>query len=335
MVRRRCSAGVGVEIVAPPLCHLTSHELTETDALFVCCCLVVSAAAAAEGDADGGPRDPGRPAVGEEPLVVDAHRAPPRPRGGLPPDRAFQQAASGFLHRPPRDVDADDDDDGGDDASPVGGLGLLQAEGHEARQGDGPAAAEPRGEHEHPRRREPDELPGVRRRRRAQLHDADAVGLRQGAGAGAAAAAAAAATAEGGPREAQVLLRPRPEHRELGQEPVLEGAVVVAGGHAGGVGRRRRAAPAVDQRAQRGLHRVHAGRARQETLQVDTCRVDSRARWWHPCSSPSSLNLGFVRDWWCDLVWVSNAFGDLLFFAVLCSTTSGCWLLCLEPVPVF
>jgi hypothetical protein len=47
------------------------------------------------------------------------------------------------------------------------------------------------------------------------------------------------------------------------------------------------------------------------------------------------LNLGFVRDWWCDLVWVSNAFGDLLFFAVLCSTTSGCWLLCLEPVPVF
>ena len=259
--------------------------------MFVCCSVVsVSAAAAAEGDADGGPRDPGGPAVGPEPLVVDAHRAPPRAGGGLPLRRGRQQTPPGSNHRPPRDDDADGDDGGGD-TGPVGGLGLLQATVHEARARQGG------GEHEHPRRREPDELPGVRRR--AQLHDADAVGLRQGAGAGAAPApAAAAAAAEGGPGEAQVLVRAGPEHRELGQEPVLEGAVV-EGGHAGGVGGRRAPpADAVDQRAQRRLHRVHAGRDRQEALQVDTCPSPTVG-----CIlllllllllPPASLGLGFV-----------------------------------------
>lgn len=255
--------------------------------------LSATTTAAAEGDTDGGPRDPGGPAVGPEPLVVDANRAPPR-AWGLPPRGARQQQApSGVHHRPPRDDDDDaNGDDGGDDAGPVGGLGLLQDKVHEARdQGGSPGAAvEPR--REHPRRREPDELPGVRRR--AQLHDAHAVGVRQGAGAGAPAAAAA----EGGPGEAQVLVRAGPEHRELGQEPVLEGrrrrAAVVEGGHAGGV-RGRRAAPvdAVDQRAQRGLHRVHASRARQEALQVDThtCRT-------HRClHSPSSISFRRICAW--------------------------------------
>lgn len=265
-----------------------------------------AATAAAEGDTDGGPRDPSGPAVGAEPLVVDAHRAPPR-AGELPPSGArHQQAPAGARDRPPRD-DANGDD-GGDDAGPVGGLGLLQNKDHEARdQGGSPpgAVVELRGEH--PRRREPDELPGVRRR--AQLHDAHAVGVRQGAGAGAPAAAA-----EGGPGEAQVLVRAGAEHRELGQEPVLEGrrrrAAVVEGGHAGGVGGRR-AAPvdAVDQRAQRGLHRVHAGRDRQEAVQVDIYIhvSDSRLLALHhsSCSSISfrricAWNL-YVRDW---VVWL-------------------------------
>ena len=287
---------------------------------------------AAEGNTDGGPRDPGGPAVGPEPLVVDAHRAPPR-AGVLPPRGARQQQApGGARHVPPRDDDDDANvDDGGDDAGPVGGLGLLQDKGHEARdQGGSPAAAvAPRGEH--PRRREPDELPGVRRR--AQLHDAHAVGVRQGAGAGTAAAAAA----EGGPGEAQVLVRSGPEHRELAQEPVLEGRRrpdVVEGGHAGGVGGRR-AAPvdAVDQRAQHGLHRVHAGRARQEALQVDiyTCRT-------HRCLHcillllPSPFD-AFVLGICTYVIGGVACCGLPLRLLVRCALLelSGCWLLCPQP----
>jgi hypothetical protein len=200
---------------------------------------------------------------------VDAHRPPPRSRR-----RTHRQAPAGSSHgcSPRDDVIVDSLYDGGDDPGQVGGVVglLLQAQpAGEDRQGP----VEPRGER--PRRREPDELPGVRRR--AQLHDAHAVGVGQGAGAGAAPAPPAATAAESGPGEAAVLVRVGPEHRQLGQEPLLEGrgrpVIVVAGGHARGVGGRWPApVHALHRRPQRGLHRLHAGRDQWEAVvQVASC----------------------------------------------------------------
>lgn len=229
--------------------------------------------AAAESDADGGARDPGGPAVGPESMVVDADRTPARGGGGgggaIPATRGARRE-----RRRRRQACGCDGD-----AGAVGGVVLLDGDGDDGGEAEGDAAGEGgvelRRRREHPGRREPDELPGVRRRT-AQLHDADDVGVGQGEGARADAAAAAGEAGAGGAGEAEVLVRPRPEHRQLGQEPLLEGrrrrrsAVdLVAGCHAGCV--RRRQAPAdavVGERAQRRLRRVHAGRDRPEDVQV-------------------------------------------------------------------